>query len=593
MTTKQSNAKSRGRGRSGKTGAVKETVSVHKTPDFKRAGGPDLRPFAHDLLFVPLGGCGEIGMNLNLYGYDGKWLMVDLGVTFIDQLGMEVAMPDPTFIVERRDDLVGLVVTHAHEDHIGAIAYLWPLLECPIYATPFTMRILKQKLKEAGLLSRVRLYEIPVSGRIDLDPFTVEFITLTHSILEPNALAITTPAGVVVHTGDWKIDPVPLLGAPSDEKRFKELGDAGVLALVCDSTNVFVEGRTGSEGTVRDRLIQLVKRCDGDGRILIACFASNLARLETCAHAASAVGRQAVLMGRSLTRMNEAARDVGYMADLPPFLEEDAARALDPASGLFICTGSQGEPRAALARLAAGTHPRLKLDAGDTVIFSSRIIPGNEKEIKELQELLIEQGITVISSYDIDDIHVSGHPSRDDLKEMYDWVRPHILIPVHGEAAHLREQAFYGEQLGIPHTVVPKNGHVIRLNQSGATLVGAVTAGRYAVDGSDVVPLFSPSMRDRSRLMATGAVFVTVFLDQEGFLKESPDITLVGVLEIEKVPDAVGHLQHAIETALVNGKTDTLKKKNVIEDTVANAVRRYLLARRGKKPVVSVHVVWE
>ena len=375
-------------------------------------------PGKDELLFLALGGAGEIGMNLNLYGHAGKWLMVDLGIGFADEaaLGVEVVMPDPAFIVERRADLVAIVLTHAHEDHLGAVADLWPRLQVPVYATPFAASVLRRKLTEAGLLSAVPLTEIPLGGKIELSPFSLELITMTHSILEPNALAIRTPLGTVLHTGDWKIDPHPLLGEVTDEATLRRIGDEGTLAMVCDSTNVFVEGEAGSEATVRANLEKAVKAARG--RVAVTCFASNLARVESVALAAVAAGRHPVLSGRALQKMVESAKECGYLLDFPTCVPEQQAGYLPRDKVLFICTGSQGEPRASMAKLAFGGHRDLVLEAGDTAIFSSRVIPGNERSVGRLHNALMERGVEVVTDGEVS-LHVSGHPARDELTRLY------------------------------------------------------------------------------------------------------------------------------------------------------------------------------
>jgi ribonuclease J len=405
-------------------------------------------PSGDELLFLALGGAGEIGMNLNLYGHAGKWLMVDLGIAFGDDSmpGVEVIMPDPAFIVERRDDLAGIVLTHAHEDHLGAVADLWPRLRAPVYATPFAASVLRRKLMEAGLMDAVPITEIPLRGKVQVGPFDLELITMTHSILEPNALAIRTRFGTVFHTGDWKIDPEPLLGDITDEATLRRIGEEGALAMVCDSTNVFIEGEAGSEATVRDNLEKLVKtrRC----RVAVTCFASNLARVESIAKAAVAAGRHPVLSGRALQRMVEAAQECGYLLDFPKCIDERMAGFLPRDKVLFICTGSQGEPRASMAKLANNEHRDLVLEDGDTAVFSARIIPGNERSVGRLHNALMARGVEVITDREAD-IHVSGHPGRDELVRVYQWVRPRIAIPVHGEVRHLVDD--FGRSRRQPH----------------------------------------------------------------------------------------------------------------------------------------------
>ena len=376
---------------------------------------PDLhRPGPDDLWFLPLGGSGEIGMNLNLYGHAGKWLMVDLGISFGDETmpGVDVIMPDPAFIAERREDLVGLVITHAHEDHLGAVQHLWPELRCPVYATPFTASVLRAKLFEKSLVGRVEIIEVPLSGRFTAGPFDVELVRVTHSVPEPSALILRTPLGAVLHTGDWKLDPSPVTGEPTDEAALIRLGDEGALAMVCDSTNATVPGTSGSEAAVRESLIELFGKFEN--RIAISCFATNVARLDSIAAAAAANDRNVALVGRSLWRINEAARANGYLKDAAPFLSEHDAGFLPREKTVLICTGSQGEPRSALSRIAADDHPEIVLERGDTVIFSSREIPGNERAIGRVQNMLIGQGVEVITADDAF-VHVSGHPAQDEL----------------------------------------------------------------------------------------------------------------------------------------------------------------------------------
>jgi ribonuclease J len=544
---------------------------------------------AKHLLFLPLGGSGEIGMNLNLYGYNDQWIMVDLGITFGNELGVEIILPDPAFIAKRRKNLLGLVLTHAHEDHIGAVPYLWEQLRCPVYATPFTLALVKEKLKEAGIEKEVPLHEVSLESSIKLGPFEIDFITITHSIPEPNVLAIKTPAGTVVHTGDWKLDPEPLLGKSTNIKSLKKLGDEGVLALVCDSTNVFVEGRTGSEGEVRHKLATMVKK--QKNRVVIACFASNVARLESCAVAAQASHRKMAFVGRSLHKIYQAARKCGYIKETPDLISEEEAIKTKRSNMLMVCTGSQGEPRSALARIASGQHPHIKLEPGDTVIFSSRIIPGNEKAIRAMQENLVEKGIIVVNaSYD-DTIHVSGHPARDELKDMYEWVKPKILVPVHGENAHLREHAAFGLQQGVPSAIIPRNGSLISLAPGAPKIIEQVESGRLALDGNALVPFSGPQMRDRHRLMAAGGIFVTVMLGKNHHLKEPPSVSLVGVTEEASEEMTIDLIKEAIETAFDNAEPKHLDQDQKIKDLCRTAARRVINATRGKKPTVVTHIV--
>lgn len=544
------------------------------------------KPTEHDFWFLPLGGAGEIGMNLNLFGHDGQWLMVDLGITFGDRLGVEVITPDPTFIAERRESLVGLIITHAHEDHVGAVPHLWPLLRCPVYATPFTASILRQKLKEKPWGKEVPIIEVPLSGTVQVGKFSVEYITLTHSIPEPNALAITTPLGTILHTGDWKIDAVPFVGEVTDHPRLEELGDQGILAMVCDSTNVFMEGTSGSEEGVRTELHDLVAR-HSEGRILVACFASNVARLETAAVVARANGRQPALVGRSLVRMEEAARQNGYLKDIPPFLDEETAARLPPHQVLLIATGSQGEPRSALARIASDQHPVIHLDAHDTVIFSSRMIPGNERSISMLQNRLVLQGIKVITAHE-EDIHVSGHPARDELRQMYAWVRPQILVPVHGEARHLQAQATLGLECGIPTSVIPQNGSLIHLASGAPKIMDQVPTGRWGIDGERLVPLNSLMLRERSRLSIQGTIVVTIALDRVGQPARALQLTMLGVSEPgEETEDLTRDIHRVVRQTLNEGYANDDARREAIRV----AIRRAVNSRLGKKPLTDVHLI--
>ncbi|MBV9509827.1 MAG: ribonuclease J, partial [Caulobacteraceae bacterium] len=411
------------------------------------------RSSENELVFLPLGGSNEIGMNFNCYGYgpadDRKWIIVDVGVTFGDQTtpGVEIILPDPAFIEEHADDILGVVLTHAHEDHIGAMGWLWPRFKAPIFATPFTTFLLREKLRERGCLDEADITVVPLGGTISLGPFDITLVTLTHSIPEPNGLAIRTPLGTVLHTGDWKIDPDPLLGGVTDAEAIRRLGDEGVLAMVCDSTNAFVDGVAGSEAEVRETLHALIASLKG--RVAVSCFASNVARMSTVIHAAQACGRKVCLVGRSMFRMAAAAQSVGLFEGIQPFVSEADAGRFDDDEILYLCTGSQGEPRAALSRIADGTHPHVRLGHGDHCIFSSRVIPGNEIPIRNLQNKMAERGVRLYTERDHPGIHVSGHPCRDELRQMYAWARPKIAVPTHGERRHLLEHAALAQDLQV------------------------------------------------------------------------------------------------------------------------------------------------
>jgi len=548
-----------------------------------------------ELYFVPLGGSGEIGMNLNLYGYgpeeDREWIIVDCGVTFGDLStpGVDVIMPDTRFIEERRDQLLGIVLTHAHEDHMGAVAYLWRRLRCPIYATPFTAWLMRDRLAEHGLLGEAALHEIGLNSRFDLGPFDLQLITLTHSIPEPNGLVIRTPAGLVLHTGDWKIDPEPLIGKTTDADAIKAVGDEGVLAMVCDSTNVFSEGEAGSEAGVRENLVKLVG--EQKGRVAIAAFASNVARLETAIHAAEANGRRVCLVGRSMHRMTQAAKAVGMLAHCQPFVEEDEVGYFPADKILFLCTGSQGEPRAALSRIAEGTHRNVTLNEGDSVIFSSRIIPGNERGIFELMNRLAGRGINIITERDRH-IHVSGHPCRDELRQMYAWARPKIAIPVHGELRHLKEHAEFARSLQVPHALAPHNGAIIRISQAGAAIVDEAPSGRIHADGNFLVDANAESMRERRRLSVNGHVTVAAVLSK-GELSSGLDIRANGVPEKDDYDlDAfLDDLAEAAEQAFNRMGRKEREDEAAVEEVLRRAVRREASRIWGKKPVVEAVVL--
>jgi len=542
------------------------------------------------LFFVSLGGAGEIGMNLNLYGYAGDWLILDCGVTFGDdsQPGLEVVMPDPAFIVERRDRLLGIVATHAHEDHIGAIPYLWTQLRCPVWATPFTASLLRAKLVEAGLADKVRINVVPMSGRFTVGPFDLELITLTHSIPEPNAVALRTPVGTVLHTGDWKFDPDPLIGSTSDEAALRRLGDDGVLAMIGDSTNALRPGTSGSEADLRRSLIDLVGRYDA--RVAVGCFASNVARLETIVLAAAAHGREVALVGRSLWRIDKAARENGYLADLPRFLTEDEAGYIPREKIVLICTGSQGEPRSALARIAREDHPNIVLETGDVVIFSSRIIPGTEKAINRLQNALVRLGVQIVTEED-HFVHVSGHPAREELVRMYQMVRPRVAIPVHGEARHLIAHAHLAGECQVQQPLVIQNGDVVRLTPSGAAIVDAVPVGRLASDGKGLLPLGGTALKDRRRVILNGSAVATLVVDRQGRLAAPPAISLLGLVEERAASTALPSLCDAAERALEELPAGARRDDNVVRDAVRRALRRLINERFGKRPLIEIHIV--
>ncbi|HMA49248.1 MAG TPA: ribonuclease J [Magnetospirillaceae bacterium] len=543
-----------------------------------------------ELVFLPLGGVGEIGMNLGLYGYDDKWLMVDLGITFGDETtpGIEVFMPDPTFIVERRKNLLGIVLTHGHEDHLGAVAHLWPQLRCPVYATGFTASLLKGKLQEAGLTGEVEIRPVDQGETVSIGPFSVEWVAQTHSIPEPNSLAIKTPLGTVVHTGDWKFDPHPLVGSVADTARLEALGDEGVLAVIGDSTNVFNKGATASESSVRESLIELFGHYKG--RIAVACFATNVARVESIAVAAMAHDRHVALAGRSLWKIDKAARENGYLKDIPPFLDDHDAAHLPEEKVLYICTGSQGEPRAALARIASDNHPHVVLRSGDVVIFSSRVIPGNEKDIYKLQNQFVKAGVEVVTEKD-HFVHVSGHPGREDMTRLYSLVRPTIAVPVHGELRHLMEHADLARLCQVPKQVVIGNGDMLKLAPGEPEIVGQVQTGRIALDGARLVPADSVVLRDRNRMMYNGSAVITVVLDRAGKLLGEPQVSAVGLLDPEHEAEEHEAVVEAVREAIAELPASARRDDEVTREAVRVAVRRHLKKSHGKKPLTDVHLV--
>ena len=558
-------------------------------PPLQRGARPDYRD-PNALFFVPLGGAGEIGMNLNVYGYQGDWLIIDCGVTFGDDLqpGLEVVMPEPGFIVERRDRLLGIVATHAHEDHIGAIPYLWRQLRCPIWATPFTASFLRAKLAETGFADQVKINVVPLSGRFTIGPFDLELITLTHSIPEPNAVALRTPVGTVLHTGDWKFDPDPLIGPTADEAALKRLGAEGVLALIGDSTNALRPGTSGSEAELRRSLIDLIGRYDA--RVAVACFASNVARLETIARAAAAHDREIALVGRSLWRIDKAARENGYLTDLPRFLTEDEAGYIPRDRIVMICTGSQGEPRAALSRIARDDHPHVVLETGDVVIFSSRIIPGNEKSINRLQNALVRLGVEIVTEED-HFVHVSGHPARDELVRMYQMVRPQIAVPVHGEARHLIAHAELAGECQVQQPLVIQNGDMVRLAASGASIVDEVPVGRLASDGKGLLPVGGTALKDRRRVTFNGSAVATLVLDRRGEPLAPPTISTIGLVEPAAAEAAAPALRSAVERALDELPGNLRRDDEAVRDAARRALRRILNERFGKRPLVEIHLV--
>ena len=550
-----------------------------------------------ELVFLPLGGSNEIGMNFNLYGFgppdDRKWIVVDLGVTFGDQTtpGVEVILPDPTFIESFQEDILGIVLTHAHEDHIGAVPWLWPRLNAPVYATPFTAFLVREKLRDAGLLDEVSITEVPLDGTIKLGPFELTLITLTHSIPEPNGLAIRTPLGTVLHTGDWKIDPDPQIGKKTDMAAIRRLGDEGVLAMVCDSTNVFVDGSAGSEAEVRVALNGLIGQLTG--KVAVACFASNVARMESAIVAAQANDRRVCLVGRSMHRMTAAAKSVGILADAEPFVSDAEAGFFPDEKILYLCTGSQGEPRAALSRIAEGTHPHVSLGEGDSVIFSSRVIPGNEIPIRNLQNKLSDRGVRLYTERDHPHIHVSGHPCRDELKQMYQWARPQIAVPTHGERRHLLEHAALAKDLQVPITVTPRNGDMVRLAPGHPEIIDEVPSGRLFVDAGMVTPEHGEALRERRHAAHNGVLHISLVLDRKGRLAAGPAIRSIGLPGDEEFPleEALEELEDDAPQDLPGMDGPSRSDDEAVRTLVSRKVKKACQRIWDRRPIVETVVL--
>lgn len=541
-------------------------------------------------VFIPLGGATGVGMNFFLYGYKGKWIAVDCGIGFAgdDLPGVDVLLPDPQFIAERKKDLIGLIITHAHEDHIGAIPYLWHDLQCPIYVTPFANELLEDKLNEVGLLGRADVQVVEKGALLDLDPFEVEFISMNHSLPEPNALAIRTKEGLVIHTGDWKLENDPILGQSTDMDTLKALGKEGVLALVCDSTNVLSESSDKTELDVQKSLIQLISEYP-QKQIAVACFASNVSRIESIYQAAKQNNREVCLIGRSLWRIDAAGRATGYFKDIPPFLSEEEALEKPIGSVLYIVTGSQGEPFSALNNLASLMPQKnaVSFEADDVVIFSSRVIPGNEKSIELLQKRLKAKGIKIITSKDAL-VHVSGHYKGEDLRQLYKALNPQIALPVHGESRELIAHAELALQWGCPFAFALEDGEVITLDKT-PQILGEVHRGILAVDGKRIIPLNAEVIKKRRKMMEGGSVAVTIVVDAFGKPLADPQLSTFGLLET--VPEDKQKLTQKIKEDILSLSPEHASRDDMIENVARTTIRQFLNEFYGKKPLIEVHLV--
>src|SRR5216683_3219391 len=548
-----------------------------------------------ELVFAPLGGAGEIGMNLAIYGFGDEqhrqWIVVDFGVAFADDTlpGIDLIMPDIRYLVEERRNILGLVLTHAHEDHFGALLDLWPRLELPVYATPFTAALINAKRPGEPGAPEIPLTVLPLGARFRLGPFDIELVSMAHSIPESNGLIIRTPAGTVLHTGDWKIDPTPVVGTPTDEAKLRALGDEGCLALIGDSTNAFREGRSPSEADVAKSLAELVR--SAPARVAVTTFASNVARMRAVAQAAAACEREVVLVGRAMERIAQVARETGYLDGIPDFRSVEVYGHLPPDKVLALCTGSQGEPRAALSRIALDDHPDVAFSRGDRVIFSSRAIPGNEKGVMRVINGLVSQGIEVITDR-THLVHVSGHPRVDELKEMIGWVRPQILVPVHGEPLHMAEHGALARRLGVGKVVLCRDGELLRLAPGGPGKIDEVPAGRLYKDGSLLVSALERTVADRRRLGFAGVVSVALAIDDRGELVADPRLTLTGIPDADARGQKIAELAYdAAVEALGSMPRARRRDPEAVAEAVRRAVRAALSAAWNKKPTCHVHVL--
>jgi len=547
-----------------------------------------------ELLFCPLGGSGEIGMNMNLFAYgkpdNQKWIMVDIGVTFADDSipGIDLIYPDPGFIIDKKDDLLGIVLTHAHEDHIGAIAHIWPQIKCKIFSTPFTAVLIKEKFKEKRIDIGNNLKIVDLNGTISLDPFNIEFITLTHSILEPNGLRIETPAGIILHTGDWKVDPNPLIGGKINSERLKEIGDEGVLAMICDSTNVFSVGRSGSELDVRKSILNIMQRLKK--RIIVTSFASNVARMETIFYCAAKTGRQISLVGRSMHKIYKAAKQCGYLKDVSEPIDQREAKKFSRDKIVYLCTGSQGEPMGAMMRISSYVHPDVFIEKGDTVIFSSKIIPGNERKLYKLHNQLVKDGIEVISE-ESEFVHVSGHPNRDDLKDMYGWVRPKSIIPVHGEHRHMIEHINFAKEMQVPYPVQVENGDIVKIFPGKKPEVyDKAPSGRLYLDGNISVEEDSQSIKERKNLSSNGYMEVTILISPKGNIHKKPILSFKGLPVIDEDEFIFGLEEKILNTTKSFSLNSKKQEYNLIE-ALKIACRKYSKEKIGKKPFTNINIV--
>ena len=547
------------------------------------------------LIFCPLGGSGEIGMNMNLFAYgrpdNQKWLIVDIGVTFADDTlpGINLIYPDPGFIIDKKDDLLGIILTHAHEDHIGAIVHIWPQLKCNIYATPFTSVLIKEKFKEKKIEIGNNLKIVDLNGTVKLGPFKIEFITLTHSILEPNGLSIETPVGTILHTGDWKCDPNPLIGNTINEKKLKQIGAQGVLAMICDSTNIFNPGRAGSELDVRQSLLKIMQ--NKNKRIIVTSFASNVARMETIFYCAKKIERQISLVGRSMHRIYKAARQCGYLKNVIDPIDSREAKKISREKIVYLCTGSQGEPMGAMMRIAHYVHPDVFIEKDDTVIFSSKIIPGNEKKLYSLHNQLVKNGIEVISEEN-EFVHVSGHPNQEDLKDMYNWVKPKAIIPVHGEHRHMMEHINFAKEMQVPYPVQIENGDIVQIYPGNEPhVVDKAPVGRMYIDGNISISEDSQSLKERKNLANNGYLEVTIIINNKGKVIKKPIFSFRGLPIESQNDDFIFDLEDEVTKTSRTFSLNNTKQENILIEELKKNCRKFVKEKTGKKPYTNINLV--
>ena len=547
-----------------------------------------------ELLYCPLGGAGEIGMNMNLFGYgqedDHKWIMVDVGVTFADDSipGVDLIYPDPGYAEDKKDNFLGIILTHAHEDHIGAITHVWPKFKCKIYATPFTAALVNEKFKEKKIDITSYLQIVQLGSTINLKPFKIEFITMTHSIVEPNGLRIETPAGSILHTGDWKCDPNPLVGDNMNSKRLIEIGKEGVLTMICDSTNVLSVGRSGSEKDVRDSMLKIIEK--QKKRVIVTSFASNVARMETIFYCAEKTGRNISLVGRSMHRIYKAAKQCGYLSDVIEPIDPRDAKNISSEKIIYLCTGSQGEPMGAMNRISNYIHPDVFVEAGDTVIFSSKIIPGNEKKLYKLHNQLVREGINVISE-ETDFVHVSGHPNRDDLKDMYEWIQPNSIIPVHGEQRHMIEHIDFAKKLNVPHPIKVENGDIVRIFPGDSPEVfDKAPYGKIFLDGNIGVEEESKSIKERRNISQNGHLNITVIITTQGNIYNMPIVNFMGI-PILNTEEFKISIQDEIDKIAKSFSLNNKKQDENFKDALKVTCRKFTKEKTGKRPITNINLV--